>query len=134
MAKPVQAGGSFAPPFTDEMLQEYAVLIAACANRQVKDILTRLHGMAIAFRKQPAAEGSGTPHASGRGIVVSLDDAVVQAIWDYVPYQNECVAYVPTLDSIDPITEKPLRDAAFHLLWLAQELTLDRSPMTKDLL
>lgn len=61
-----------------------------------------------------------------------LEEEHVKALWDTTPWMRELVAIEPLLDSIDSITQKPLRDMAFHLLWFAKELTLDREPMTTD--
>lgn len=35
-------------------------------------------------------------------------------------------------DSIDPVAQKDLRNAAFHCLWVARELDLGREPITTD--
>lgn len=124
-------GGSFAPPLDAAKLAEYKAL-AAAAEEKVREGMTALIKMVETFRETPASTQTGKPHPSGRGLVVPLDEAEVKRIWDVVPWQEELDLYAGWFDKIDPVKLKPLRDAAFHLLWYGRELFLDREPMTAD--
>ena len=125
-------GGSFAPSIDDVGIATYGSLIASCEDLEAKDILQKLHTMLTEFRKTPESSLTGAAHPAGRGVMVPLEDAEIQRIWDVVPWQYEIEAYKPVLDRLDPVAQKDLRNAAFHLLWFAQELCLDREPLTKD--
>lgn len=127
MAK-TRFGGSFAPPL--DSLEPYKSL-AATAPEQVKDYMTKLIVMLETFRQTPDSTLPGSPHPSGRGNIVPLDDAEVKRIWDVVPWSEELDAMAVVFDRIGP-EQKPLRDAAFHLLWFGRELCADREPITSD--
>jgi hypothetical protein len=124
-------GGSMAPPLDAAKLAAYRKL-AEDAPEQAGGAMAALLDMADAYLGGPAAKDrgkkAGTPHPSGAGAVVPLDDAEVKRLWDVVPWNEELEMYAKVFDAIDPIAEKKLRDAAFHLLWLGRELFLDREP------
>jgi hypothetical protein len=124
-------GGVFAPPLTADKLATYREL-AATAHYQVRDAMLALCDMVAKFQETPESTAPGTKHPSGRGVMVPLSDAEVLRIWDVVPDEDELKLYGDRFEKIDAVTEKPLRDAAFHLLWYGRELFLDREPMTKD--
>lgn len=124
-------GGSFAPPLTAAKVAEYREL-AETATPQVRGEMLKLCDMADLFHETPASKAKGTPHASGKGTVVPLHADEVKRIWDAVPWKDEITGYLAPLFDTIPASQKPLRDAAHHLLWLAGELTLDREPITND--
>jgi hypothetical protein len=96
--------------------------------------------MVEVFQETPTSDESPEPHRSGFASVIPLKEEEIQRIWDYVPWNdsvpgdhvNECAQLAELFDGIDPVQKKDLRDAAFHLLWYAQELALDREPITTD--
>ena len=127
---PLHYGGSFAPPLDSTKLAVYRQL-AAKAEPKLAEVLVKLCDMVALFQKTPASSAPGTRHPSGRGVIVPLDPAEVKRIWDAVPWDYECDAYQRLFDEI-PAENKPLRNAAFHLLWMAKELSMDREPLTND--
>jgi hypothetical protein len=134
-------GGSFAPPLTDEKLAVYRALIDGMdAQSPVRDAMEALYNCAAAWWEQPESVGDGKPHGSGRGTIVALDKPVADALWDAVPWDGqklddgstaprECDMYAELFDGL-PAGE--VRNAAFHLLWHAKELSQDREPITAD--
>ena len=126
-------GGSFAPPLTDELLAKYKAIIDALpAQSQVRDAMQSLLVCCEAWWEQPESMGSGKPHTSGRGVMVALDEPIAKALWESIPWKEDLQGYGKLFDGIDPVKEKPLRDAAHHLLWVCFELELDREPITTD--
>jgi hypothetical protein len=128
-----RAGGSFAPRVDGARVAAYRGLLPQAAG-PVRDAMTSLLRMVEVFNETPDAEGEGELHPSGRGRAVALSRREVERIDSVVPWGHEIEAYAQLFDAIDARTQKPLRDAAFHLLWYARELFLDRQPMTTDLL
>ena len=132
-------GGSFAPPLTATKVKEYRKL-AESARPGVKAEVLKLCDLYDLFHQTPASTAKGSPHPSGRGTITPLAAAEVKRIWDAVPWNdavpgdhaNEVEALARLFDGIDPAAHKPLRDAAFHLLWYAAELANDREPLTAD--
>jgi hypothetical protein len=139
MPETAHAGGSFAPPIDAETLEYYREL-AGGAHPRVADAMEGLLEMADLYLAAPAPKkgakaakaDAGKPHPSGLGSVHSLPKEEVDRLWDAVPWQEEVEMLGKVFDRIDPAKDKALRDAAFHMLWLAQELTLDRRPITSD--
>jgi hypothetical protein len=142
-ANPTRFGGSFAPPLDADNVKSYRELaeggdvspqVADAMGVLIKMVETHLDRPApkAAKGKGKAAEPAGMPHPSGLGTIVDLPEEEVERLWDVVPWQEEVTMYGQVFDRIDPAKEKPLRDAAFHLLWFAQELTMDRAPITSD--
>lgn len=125
-------GGSFAPPLTAQNLKTYRELANTAPDPRVRDAMLPLCEMVEAFQKTPESRRSGHPHPSGAGTIIPLEDAEIKRIWDLVPWDYECNALGELFETIPANTEKPLRNAAFHLLWYARELTLDREPLTTD--
>lgn len=129
--KLVQIGGSFAPPLTDEKLARYEEL-AAGASERVREGMQSLLKMCKAWWELPDSAQEGQPHASGRGLIVPMEKAHVEELWDLVPWKDELDVIAAHFDGISPTDEKELRDAAHHLLWFGYELTQDREPITND--
>lgn len=127
-----QYGGSFAPPLDDAKLATYADL-AESADPPVKDAMLTLLRMASAWWSLPESTQAGRPHsATPRATIVPLEPAHIAQLWELVPWQDELDTFGKRFEGIDPARQKPLRNAAFHLLWLGVELCQDREPITSD--
>jgi hypothetical protein len=126
-------GGSFAPPLDATKVVAYRRL-ADSAPPQIREAVHKLADMAVLFQETPRSSLPGAPHPVGRGVIVPLEKAEVERIWDAVPWAEEIEMYAALFDKIDPVTAKSLRDAAYHLLWFAVELEKDREPITNDML
>lgn len=126
-----QIGGSFAPPLTDELLASYEAL-ANEATGPVKDVVLELLNCCKQWWELPESVGGGNAHPSGRGFIVELDHAIKESLWDLIPWPHEIKAMESLLNTLDPVGQKDLRNAAFHLLWHVKELDLDREPITTD--
>lgn len=127
----IRIGGSFAPPLTAEKLAHYKSL-AKNAGGQIGDYMAQLAKMLETFRETPDSQQPGTPHPSGRGTIVPLEDAEIERIWDVVPWAEELDVIGKVFDTIPAATQAELRNAAFHLLWFGRELCADREPITND--
>lgn len=125
-------GGSFAPPLPDTKLTRYEKL-AETAPEKVKEAMLTLIKCVKAWKKEKPSAVKGSPHPSGRGTITPLTKEQVKKLWNDVPWMEEITLYETWFDTIPP-TSKELRDAAFHLTWFAKELTMDREPVTNDLL
>mgnify|MGYP000974726190 CR=1 FL=1 len=126
-----QIGGSFAPPLSDELLDKYQALISQ-SQGAIKDALTTLLTCCRKWWELPESVGGGNAHPSGRGFVVELDHTIKESLWDLIPWPHEIKAMESLLNTLDPVGQKDLRNAAFHLLWHVKELDLDREPITTD--
>lgn len=131
MVKKIRIGGSFAPPLSDELLDKYQALIAQ-SQGAIKDTLTTLLTCCRKWWELPESVGGGNAHPSGRGFIVELDHPIKDALWDFIPWPHEIKAMESLFESIDPLSQRDLRNAAFHLLWHVKELNLDREPITTD--
>ena len=127
-------GGSFAPPLPAALLAEYRKLVVSQPVTPITESMSSLITMVEQFATHAPSDSAGTAHPSGKGTIVPLHPDVVKSIWELVPWQDEINLMGARFEQIDPVNQKPLRDAAFHLLWFAGELTRDRMPMTSDLL
>lgn len=123
-----QIGGSFAPPLSDEQITSYEQLAKACDDRKCSGFMLDLVKMVRAFRETGDSKQPGKPHPAGRGVIVPLEDAEIERMWDLVPWPEECDLMGQAFDTLTGET----RNAAYHLLWFARELTLDREPITSD--
>ena len=139
---PLGYGGCFAKPITPECLQRYKLVAATASPPIVKEWLEKLIVMYEVFQETPESANPGVPHQSGTGTIVPLEEAEIQRIWDHVPYKEELDMIQALFDKlpsgrnehgavIDKRAEE-LREVAFHLLWYAVELCLDRQPCTTD--
>jgi len=126
-------GGTFAPPLTDELLTSYQALINEVpAKTQLREALDECLACVRKWWELPESGGSSRPHGSGKGTIVDLDTQCQEQLWDLIPWEEEIETIAGLFDKLDPIKEKTLRNAAFHLLWHVKELNLDREPITKD--
>lgn len=132
---PIQYGGSFAPPLTADKLKDYRKLVAK-SSPEIKEAIEKLCVMAELFIQTPPSKNGGKPHPSGKGVIVPLETEEIKRIWDHVPWAYECDAFQSLFDTLPSgpkgSPEYDLRNAAFHLLWYAKELTSDREPLTND--
>lgn len=126
-------GGTFAPPLTDELLASYRSLKPT--DGPVGDALETLLKCVEKWWELPESQGTAVRrHPVGVGTIVPLEQNIADALWDLIPWDHELNAIQSLFDTIDATSSKPLRDAAFHLLWFVKELNNDREPMTNDLL
>src|SRR5262245_47110881 len=84
-------GGSFAPPLDAAKLASYRTL-AAGAPPAVKEAMENLCAMVETFQRTPRSRLTGSPHPSGRGVIVPLEGEEIRRIWDVVPWEHECKA------------------------------------------
>jgi hypothetical protein len=118
---------------TDELLLEYRKIIESLdPQSQIRDAMQKLLHCCEQWWNQPESTGDGKPHPSGRGVIVDLDKSIADALWEHIPWDDELKAFAALFDKLDPVAEANLRNAAFHLLWHAKELELDREPITTD--
>lgn len=131
MNKVIKVGGSFAPPITAAQLAQYKE-IASLATEQVREVMLNLIKMVEVFQQTPRSSLASDVGPVGIGMLTPLENEEIQRIWDLVPWDYECDAYQGLFERIPP--DSQVRTPAFHLLWYARELTMDREPMTNDML
>lgn len=129
-AKIQRIGGSFAPPLDSSKLNEYRDLIEL-APKEAAYYMGQLCGMMEAFQQESPSRKASTPHPVGIGLITELEKEQVERLWDTVPWKNECDGMSKCFEELEA---GPVRNAAFHLLWYAYELTEDRQPFTSDML
>lgn len=130
-------GGIFAPPLCDKTLEVYKEIIDGLSDGPVKQALQVLWNCASQWWNLPESVGEGRAHPIGHGFIVDLDDETKAALEPHIPWGYELLALSNSdatglFDSIDGTEHKDVRDMAFHLLWYAKELELDREPYTSD--
>lgn len=126
-------GGTFAPPLSDELLASYKAMIDALPDSPVKEAMGTLHTCCAKWWELPDSPGAGVPHPTGASIaIVALSADNARVLWDHIPWKEELNMMTELFERINPRTERPLRNAAFHLLWHAIELEMDREPLTSD--
>lgn len=145
----------FAPELTEEMLIRYAVLINDTPTGELQDALSQCYDcvktwwdLPVSTRKDGKRWAIRIPEKDSAGNVVKDDKGApvrkdaeftevpleaehVKLLWDKTPWIRELVAMEPLLDSIDPVSQKELRDCAYHLNWYCREITRDREPLTQ---
>lgn len=129
--KKVLIGGSFAPPLTEEKLKEYK-LLAASAEPKISEVMLKLIEMVEVFNETPTSTLPPEEYMIDIVDKIPLEDKEIQRIWNYVPWDYELDAYGNLFETIGYYSNKPLRNACFHLLWFARELEADREPITND--
>jgi hypothetical protein len=125
-------GGSFAPPLTDELIARDKALIDGLNPSPIKDAMTALLACCEHWWQLPESDSSGQKHESGTGLKVALRPDHAAELDPLIPWQHEIESYKVLFDSIDPVSNYDLRNAAHHLLWHVCELDLGREPMTSD--
>lgn len=130
-----------APSFSDEKLAAYRTLIDGVEPKTaLRDALEKVWACAVAWWEVreshlPAITvPSGTALTRGPDVKLQkLDNGVIESLWDHVPWMDEIAVCESQFEKLSPVgAEKPLRDAAFHLSWLAKELHNDREPITVE--
>lgn len=143
MTERYKIGGSFAPPLSAEKLEEYRGLAVTSDSPATAEAMLKLCKMVEVFQQTPPSMEPGIPHPVGEFrdarngqlktvTITPLAQAEKERIFDVVPWAHENEMYAKLFDGINAETHKPLRDAAFHLLWFAVELEKDREPITND--
>lgn len=126
-------GGSFAPPFDDAKIAEYEAL-ANGASPDVKAAMLNLLGVLKEWWELPESMRTGTRHPHfPRAVQVPLEVGHASALQQSLPLKAELAELSNARDTgiFDNLTGD-LRNAAFHLLWFANEIRLSREPMTND--
>lgn len=123
----------FAPPLTEEAMGRYAKLIDGVRPKtELRRVLDSLYACCDAWWKAPEPRKAMRTPRGVKPAVVPLDEAAKAALRGKLPTKQDLQTCSEVLDKIDAATDKPLRDAAFHLLWHATELANGREPMTRD--
>jgi hypothetical protein len=130
--QPVRFGGSFAPPIDAAAVSRYRALADHAGNPATTEYMRKLCDMVDLFHATPASKRPGKPHPSGRGVITPLEAAEVDRIFEAVPWPHELDMMGVVFEQLDPISQRDVRNAAFHLLWYGRELCLDREPITTD--
>lgn len=133
----------FAPPLTDELLDQYAALIDGLPKSQaeIADAMRTCLAACRAWWEIPESRRTDGPQfkLEHRGLpltvrVTPLEADQVKQLDATTPWPYECDAIQRLFDGLPSGTaeETVLRNAAFHLLWHAKELSKDREPLTND--
>lgn len=132
--KQVHVGGSFAPPLTDDLMAAYrAMFDKVDPQSQLRAALDVCYACCSKWWELPESTNGNTKmHPTGRGVIQALDDSIAKDLWEHIPWTSEIDTFANLFERISNETNKPLRDAAHHLLWHVRELDLDREPLTKD--
>lgn len=148
MAKPVVTSpkipvACFAPPLTDELLAAYRAIITHVANGEIRDAMDACLKCVEAWWALPEStrqdvERWATLHkgAEKTYTVTPLEEAHIASLFDVTPWMRELDTLSNSAGTglFDGIPAGDVRNAAFHLLWYAKEITLDREPVTQDCL
>lgn len=144
---PTRGPACFAPPIDASRLERYKALATIADPGPIEDAYRQLLAMVEKFQETPESRERGIPlqteytrspfqDADGKPKpppkIVPLEQAEVNRMWDFVPWPHEINAMAALFERIPNESRKELRDAAFHLIWFARELCLDREPMTQD--
>jgi hypothetical protein len=138
----------FAPPLTDELLAGYHELVDALDPSPVRDALTELLVCVDAWWELPVSTRSDVERLKIRHqgtlinvVITPLEAEQITALYDVTPWDYELDALSNPAPSqggkpglFDDLPEGDLRNAAFHLLWYAREITRDREPLTAETL
>ena len=121
-------GGCFPNPLTDEKFAEYEKQIHDLKPSPLKDSLRIVFNCCQRWWEIPESTSEKVwLHPSGKGTVIPLNKD--EKLDDLIPWDHE-------LESIkilfDGVTDVPVRNMCFHLLWHVIELSLGREPLTKD--
>lgn len=128
----------FAPALTDEKLVNYRIAADLLGLSPIKDALNECLKAIEAWWKLPDSTREDVDRfrikhqgADKTFSVVPLEEKHIKELWELVPWDYELNAMQSLFDGI-PSEQKELRDMAFHILWHARELCLDREPLTQD--
>lgn len=152
----------FAPPLDDTKLSRYKALVdagdvATPEQREAMHTLLRCveawweapesnrkDGRRLQI-KSPVFDDNGNLELDDKGAPVREDvivqevpftDDIIKSLDATTPWMRELnTLSTPAADGLlDSLPPGELRDAAFHLLWHAKEITLDREPTTQAML
>lgn len=124
-------GLSMAPTLTLRDLQRYRRL-AADAGGEVGEALEQLADLAWMYLHLGPLppDAPGEPHpAAPAARVMALTEAQRQALGPLLPWPHRLQELGILFGALDPRSQGDLRTAAYHLLWLAGELSLGRHPL-----
>lgn len=131
----------FAPPLSDELLAQYKTLIDIVPNEELRDALLSCYNCVMAWWNLPESKRNDGlwfeikhKDEEKRLKVIPLEDEQIKQLWDATPWMRELnLLSTPQDDGLfDKIKGTNLRNAAFHLLWYAKEISLDREPITEE--
>jgi hypothetical protein len=120
---------SRAPKFTQERLASYDKLVCALPQSNLRRYFEDLLFLAdvwLHFQDTPARLPIHTLHLTGAK-VTHLSASAKDFLAGDIPTTQERAEMVVEFDRIE---DQEVRNAAFHLLWLATELSLGREPLT----
>jgi hypothetical protein len=134
----------FAPSIDEGQLGQYRGLLqSAKVDEETKDALESVLRCFEAWWEAPASDRKdGTlwkVKHGGREIEFRerpLTDELKEQLFESTPWLSELdrLGNAAGDGLFDRLPNGPLRDAAFHLLWYAKEITNDREPLTADVL
>lgn len=126
-------GFSAAPPLTDDSLTEYRAVVNSSPqglNKVQKAILEELLNCVERWWQLPESQSRKQLHVTGAAFITPLDANTQDQLASVLPAAEDIRVYETCLDSI---TETPIRNMAFHLMWFVKELALGkREPVTTD--
>lgn len=131
----------FAPELTDDKLASYSVLVSTTDPKtELGEWLRRCLACVKEWYALPTSTRTDTDKfqtiRNGKKVefaVTPLEESHVKSLWDVTPWMSELnqLSNGEGTGLFDSLTGE-LRDCAFHLLWHAKEITLDREPLTQD--
>lgn len=128
----------FAPALTDAALSKYESVVGSVQDQRLRDALSVCLECVKAWWAIPESK-----RRDGRRFMivhkgnlvsyseVPLEEEQVKSLWSSTPWMDELLLIQSLFDDI-PLSNKEIRDCAFHLLWHCKEISLDREPMTVD--
>lgn len=120
-----------APALTDDLLATYRSLKPA--GGPIADAMETLLQCVEKWWELPESSGQDKQYYPLVGSeIVKLDKEIQDQLYDLIPWDHELKAMGQLFDTISSATDKPLRDAAYHLLWYVKEFNFDREPITQE--
>lgn len=130
-----------ANPLTDTMLSQYSSMISGLESGELKDALRSLYDCVNAWwnidesKEQPTKWPMFNVATGKRDhlLEVPFSDDIIKKLDLTTPWISELnrLSNAEATGLFDSLTGE-LRDMAFHLLWYAKEISLDREPITQD--
>ena len=125
-----KAAACFAPPVDCGRLAVYTDLAESISDDEIATSFWFCLRCVQRWWEIPASQATSTStHPCGLGKIVPLDCECRDLLGSVIPSAEqlrECG------ERFDRLPRGELRDAAFHLLWFATELSLGREPITND--
>ncbi len=131
----------FAPPLTDEKIANYKLLINSQASSEVADAMVMCLKCVEAWWNLPESTRTdvkrwGILHKGQKSEFVEtpLEEDHIKKLWDVTPWDRELSTLSNSTSTglFDTLPYCDLKNAAFHLLWFAKEITRDREPLSVD--